>query len=328
MLRVYYSNSNRSWPSTLNAAGDQQVYVNFDNQMTRRCLPAYGCLPLRPYLKARRSHKGSTLTGDIRTHTIASKVVESRDVLVYLPPGYSDHGGYSYPYAILQDGQNVFDAKTAVFGVEWGVDETAETLIVNQKIAPIILVAVYNSPERIVEYTPIPDPQNGGGGAAAYETFLLEELLPFLEATYSLSRRAEERAVIGSSLGGLLALHLGWRHPKQFGLVGAMSPSLWWARRGVITAMAGCPPPDPLPRIWLDGGTHETDTDENGNGVPDLLDDLRTMRAVLLAQGYQLDKNFTYLEVEGGEHNEASWSARVGDVLKAFFPKPDVFRAW
>lgn len=293
--------------------------------MTRRYISSYGCLGLRlrPYLKDQKLCKSSTLTGDIRKHTITSEIVDSREIVVYLPPGYSDSGEFTYPFAILQDGQNIFDAKTAAFGVEWGVDEAAETLIVNQKISPVILVAVYNSPDRMIEYTPIVDPDHGGGGAALYEAFMLKELLPFLEKNYSLSRRAEERAVVGSSLGGLLALHLGWKLSKEFGLVAAMSPSLWWARRGVITAMAGGKAPDPRPKIWLDGGTLETDEDTNNNGIPDLIDDLRTLRAVLLAQGFELGKDLIYKEVAGARHDEKSWSARIGDVLQEFFPKRD-----
>ena len=245
----------------------------------------------------------------------------SREVVVYLPPGYSEKDNFPYPVALLQDGQNIFDTQTAVFGVDWGVEETAERLIVEQEIRPVILVAVYNSPDRVIEYTPFPDPEHGGGGASLYEEFLLEELLPFLETRYHLSKRTEDRAVIGSSLGGLLALHLGWSHPKQFGSVGSLSPSLWWGRRGMITGIAGREAPPLRPQIWIDGGTLESEADDNNNGVPDLIDDLRTMRVVLQSKGYELDKDLHYREVEGQRHDEHAWSLRVGDVLRAFFPK-------
>lgn len=257
----------------------------------------------------------------MQTHEVESDIIGLREVVVYLPPGYSDRDNFAYPMALLQDGQNIFDTQTAAFGVDWGVDKTAERLIAEQQIRPLILVAVYNSPERIIEYTPFTDPEHGGGGANLYEAFLLEELLPFLETRYHLSKRREDRAVIGSSLGGLLALHLGWSHPARFGAVGALSPSLWWSRRGMITAMAGGGTPEPRPVIWIDGGTLETDEDENDNGIPDLLDDLRTMKAVFMSKGYELEKDLYYREVEGQRHDEHAWSLRVGDVLRAFFPK-------
>lgn len=288
--------------------------------MSSRYLPCYGQLPLRPYVDDVRARR-SSLTGDIRRHELFSRYIGRRELLVYLPPGYSDHDSFPFPYALLQDGQNVFDAKTSVFGVEWSVDETAERLIAEQQMAPTVLVAVYNSKARVVEYTPFADPEYGGGGSAAYEGFLVDELLPLLQSRYSLSRRSEERAIIGSSLGGLLALHLGWTRSETFGMVGALSPSLWWGRRGVITAMASGAAPKPRPLIWIDGGTRESLTDSNANGVPDVIDDLRTLRAVLLTKGYELGVDLFYQEVEGQRHDEAAWSARVGDVLRTFFPK-------
>lgn len=286
-----------------------------------RYLRHFGGLALRPYLKTPGRRSSSTRTGNLREHEVESEIIDSRHIVVYLPPGYSDRDPYAYPLILLQDGQNVFDAQTAAFGVEWCLDETAEKLITEQEIRPLIMVGVYNSPRRMVEYTPFRDPEYGGGGAVAYEAFLLHELLPFLERHYHVSKRPTDRAVIGSSLGGLLALHLGWRHPDRFGAVAALSPSLWWGRRGAITAIASGPTPEPRPQIWIDGGTLESEADENENGIPDVLDDLRTLRAVLLAHGYELGKDLTYREVEGQRHEEAAWAARVGDVLKAFFPK-------
>lgn len=257
----------------------------------------------------------------MRQHRIHSKILGWRRIVVYLPPGYSEHDPFNYPLLLLQDGQNVFDAHTAAFGVEWCLDETAEQLITEQQIAPLIMVGVYNSPDRMIEYTPFRDPELGGGGADAYEAFLVHELLPYLARHYHVTRRASERAVMGSSLGGLLALHLGWRHPDLFGGVAALSPSLWWGRRGLITSMASGPPPHPRPLIWLDGGTEESDYDGNDNGIPDVLDDLRTLRAVLLSQGYELGRDLIYREVKGHRHEEAAWAARAGEVLRMLFPK-------
>lgn len=303
--------SGRENPSA--AEGMASLRFNF-SRVKHHARPS---LPLRPYL----SGSGKKILGQLREHEVPSHILGSREVVVYLPPGYSDRDNFPYPVALLQDGQNIFDPRTAVFGVDWGVNETAERLIVDQEIRPVILVAVYNSPDRIIEYTPFADPEHGGGGAAVYEHFLMQELLPFLERQYHLSKRREDRAVIGSSLGGLLALHLGWHHPTQFGAVGSLSPSLWWGRRKMITGLAGGDAPSPLPKIWIDGGTLETEEDDNDNGVPDLIDDLRTMKAVLVSKGYELDKDLFYREFEGQRHDEHSWSLRVGDILRTFFPQ-------
>lgn len=291
--------------------------------MKDRYLPCYGNTSLRPYLKVPKGRPKSALTGDIRRHMVPSRIFGSREILVYLPPGFSEKDSFSYPLGILQDGQNVFDSATAVFGVEWGVDETAERMIIEQQLRPVILVAVYNSENRILEYTPFPDPANGGGGAEIYRTFITDELLPFLEATYPISHRIEDRAVIGSSLGGLVSLFLGLSQPAIFGAIGCLSPSLWWGQKNFITGLAGAPPLAKRPRLWLDCGTMESDDDSNGNGVPDLVDDMRTLRAVLVYQGYRLDDDLFYHEYEGATHDEQAWSLRIGEVLKTFFPKRD-----
>ena len=291
--------------------------------MKNRFIPCYGSFALRPYLNHVHTAECGSLTGNIEHHVVTSELIGERDLVVYLPPGYSEHDNFAYPFALLQDGQNIFDKSTSVFGVEWGADEAAESLIVEQKMEPAILVAIYNSPHRVDEYTPFPDPEHGGGRAKLYREFLIHEVIPFLESRYTVSKRASERAVIGSSLGGLLALYLGWTASETFGLVGAMSPSLWWGKRGLITAIAGSDPPAQKPHIWLDAGTQESLVDENQNGVPDLLDDMRALRAVLRFHGFEKDVNLSYREVEGATHDEKSWSERIGRVFTSFFPKVD-----
>src|SRR5688572_19632782 len=97
-----------------------------------------------------------TLTGDIRRHTRFRSHILGRDrtLLVYLPPGYDPRGVQRYPVLYLQDGQNVFDKATSI-GEEWQVDETAQQLITDGEIRPIIIVAIFHAVEqRADEYTP------------------------------------------------------------------------------------------------------------------------------------------------------------------------------
>src|SRR5438132_13464021 len=99
----------------------------------------------------------TTLTGNIQRHrAFPSKILRNRrDVLVYLPPGYSRFSRRHYPVFYLHDGQNVFDAATSFAGVEWGADETAERLIAAKLIEPLIIVAIANmGNDRIHEYAP------------------------------------------------------------------------------------------------------------------------------------------------------------------------------
>jgi predicted alpha/beta superfamily hydrolase len=122
-----------------------------------------------------------TLTGDIRTHEgFHSQYLEQdRTVIVYLPPDYDPESAVRYPTLYLHDGQNVFDRATS-FGEEWHVDETAQELILTDRIEPAIIIGIYNTGvHRVDEYTPTLVEEKGGGGKAdGYGKMLVEELKP------------------------------------------------------------------------------------------------------------------------------------------------------
>jgi len=145
-----------------------------------------------------------TLTGNFRIHRNfhSTHMVDTRTVMVYLPPGYAYEGDH-YPVLYLHDGQNVFDASTSYGGVEWRVDEAAESLIKEGKIKKLIIAGIYNDRDRDNEYTPSVDPEEGtGGGAENYAKFIIEEVKPFIDSNYRTLPDAENTAIMGSSLGG------------------------------------------------------------------------------------------------------------------------------
>ena len=256
---------------------------------------------------------GHTLTGDVRTHEAfhSRYLSHDRTVIVYLPPGYDAESADRYPVLYLHDGQNVFDRATS-FGEEWQVDESAQRLIMAGEIEPLIIVGIYNTGEhRLDEYTPTPEVGEGRGGHADdYGRMLVEELKPFIDATYQTLPSAGSTAMGGSSLGGLLTMHLGLRYPTAFSRLAVLSPSVWWDDRVILREVGALSAALPL-RIWLDAGTAE--------GV-DTLVNARALRDALVAKGWVLGASLAYLEAEGGEHNEQSWSARVERVLKFLFP--------
>lgn len=254
-----------------------------------------------------------TLTGDVRQHEgFHSRYLDyDRTIVVYLPPGYDQTAVRHYPVLYLHDGQNVFDQATS-FGDEWRVDETAESLITAGRIEPIIAVGVYNAgPHRIDEYTQTARPDKGGGGHADdYGKMLVEELKPFIDSTYKTLPGAANTAMGGSSLGGLLTMHLGLRYPTAFSKLAVLSPSVWWDDRVLLTEVEALTHKLPL-KIWLDSGTNEG---------PNVIEDARLLRDALVGKGWTVGQDLHYLEVEGGEHNEHSWSLRLGNVLEFLFP--------
>ncbi len=259
-----------------------------------------------------------TLTGDIRAHRDfpSAFLGNRRDVLVYLPPGYA-RSRARYPVLYLHDGQNCFDAATSFAGVEWGVDETAERLIAQKLIAPLIVVAVDNAKEnRLHEYTPTRgrvEPAGdralrAKGQARKYGRFLSEELKPFIDARYRTRQEPEFTGLGGSSLGGLVTLSLGLWFPKVFTRLAVMSPSVWWDEC-VIYRMVESVKRNPPLKIWLDTGTAEPGWER-----------ARGLRDRLLAKDWQPGEDFMYCEVAGAGHYEGAWAERIGVVLQFLFP--------
>jgi predicted alpha/beta superfamily hydrolase len=254
-----------------------------------------------------------TLTGNIRTHENfhSAYLDNDRTVLVYLPPSYDPLAADRYPVLYLHDGQNVFDEATS-FGDEWHVDETAQELITSGRIQPIIVVGVYNSGEhRLDEYTPTASAERRSAGHANdYGRMLVEELKPFIDSHYNTFPGVANTAMGGSSLGGLVTMHLGLRYPTVFGKLAVLSPSVWWDNRVILREVEAIPGKR-AQRIWLDAGVREGER---------VIADSRSLRDALVAKGWTLGEDLFYFEAADGEHNERSWAARVGSVLEFLFP--------
>jgi predicted alpha/beta superfamily hydrolase len=260
-----------------------------------------------------------TLTGNIKRHrAFPSKILGNRrDVLVYLPRGYRHFSRRRYPVLYLHDGQNVFDTATSFAGVEWGVDETAERLIRQNLIEPLIIVAVANTgEERVHEYAPTRGvidakakrKKRSRGLARQYAHFLMEELKPYIDRKYRANPEAECTGLGGSSLGGLVTLAIGILYPKVFGRLMVMSPSIWWDDFAIYRLVGSIQQKLPL-KIWLDTGTAEPGWEK-----------ARELRNRLLEKGWKLQKDLQYMEAQGADHSEAAWAARVEPALRFLFP--------
>ena len=260
---------------------------------------------------------GHTLTGDIRRHADFPSVLlgNKRDVLVYLPPGYS-RSRLRYPVLYLHDGQNVFDVATAFAGVEWGADETTQRLIESKEIASLIVVAVNNAREdRIHEYTPTRGryevwgtPGRSKGLASRYGRFLIEELKPFIDKRYRTRREGEYTGLGGSSLGGLVTLTTALRFPGTFTRLAVMSPSVWWDDC-IVYKLVDDLKRKPALKIWLDTGTGEPGWERAG-----------ILRDHLVAKGWVEGQDLVYKAYEGAGHNEGAWAARLDEVLRYLYP--------
>ncbi len=242
-----------------------------------------------------------------------SKILgNKRDVTVYLPAGYDDRDDRRYPVLYMQDGQNLFDPQRSfVPGQHWRLHEAADDAIGERSAAPMIIVGIDNAgPSRIDEYAPTHDPKkNGGGRADDYARFILEELKPQIDAKYRTFDDAANTAIGGSSLGGLLAMHLAAKYPHAFTRAAVISPSVWWHDRQILREVDEFAGPD-RPRIWLDIG---------GREGADALSGAQALRDRLRAKGWN-DEMLAYYEDRRADHSEGAWAARARKVLEFLFP--------
>jgi len=262
------------------------------------------------------------ITGTVRLHEQVDSslsAVPPRNVVVWLPPGYSDpaNADRRYPVLYMHDGQNGFDPSTAFLGREWHADEVADRLVRQGRMPPLIIVGIWNTPERVAEYTPDQDmepdrgdgkPQGLGGRGLAYLAWIVNDLKPMIDAQYRTRTGPSDTAMMGSSLGGIISLAAAEHHAATFGRVAAVSPSLWWNRGGVIDRWRERPPA--IDRLWICMGDRER------RGLDERLRGFET--AIRPAYGPRLHAEV----VPGGTHDEPSWSARLDRVLMFLMVDP------
>jgi predicted alpha/beta superfamily hydrolase len=244
-------------------------------------------------------HEGGRI--EVRPGWRSPRLAQARDIEIYLPPSYDENPNERYPVIYMQDGQNLWSDDDSATGVSWDVAGAMDDGALQATIHEAIVVGIDNTSDRTSEYTPVPDPDEGGGGADAYIAFIADELKPVIDHDYRTFGDRDHTAIVGSSLGALASLYAGISRPDVFGLVGALSPATWWDNEWITGAeqSAGSLPA----RLYLDSG-------DSG----DLNDDV-TLTAhladVLRGRGVDLD----YLVQQGAEHSEVYWRQRLPGAL-------------
>jgi hypothetical protein len=310
-----------AWAEPLSRMGEPAADNTLSGDIRRIDLPAPPSSP------------GATPVG---TDTLSSV----RPAWIYLPPGYDSQSERRYAVLYLLDGQNVFDQATSFAG-EWHADETCEAMLSAAAIEPLIVVGVANGgARRGIEYTPWPSasPSAGiaGGSASLHLQWLATTVIPYIDTHYRTRARGADRALAGSSFGGLFTLYAALERPDLFGRAGVFSPSVGWnpvrlfsfleerARRFETASGSGDSPLTPLrPRIYLDMGGMEPGyfRDQNHNQVADCIDDLRSIAALLEERGgWRRGEELFVVEDATAHHAESYWAQRFPGFLRRLFP--------
>jgi enterochelin esterase-like enzyme len=196
----------------------------------------------------------------------------------------------------MQDGQNLFFPDEAFAGKHWRVPETLGVLDSMGLIRPAIVVGIYPR-DRMTEYT--------WPGYEEYGRFVATELVPWVDEGYRTLRAPTGRAIMGSSLGGVVSFHIAWSFPELFGMVGCMSSAFGF--RDDLVARVANGSRRPL-RIYLDSGWPS-----------DNYEATRGLHATLIQCGYRDGRELAYVAFPDGMHDESSWARRAHIPFQFFF---------
>lgn len=233
------------------------------------------------------------------------KNLNGREIHVYLPGEY-DSSSRKYPVIYVQDGQNLFDPLRAYMGQTWNALNTLNTLIRSKQIRPLIVVAIDNTFDRMSEYTHDFDSVIGhGGGAAEYMNVLKNDIMPLVEKHLRVEKGRASTGLMGSSLGGLVSLYGSVHSHENFGLVAALSPSIWWNNKSIAGVMTSS---EILPlKLYIDSGT-------DGGEKPE---DVRALESLL--KNRFKNGQLQVVIKQGDNHSEKAWAARLPLALIHLF---------
>ncbi|GAA3470821.1 alpha/beta hydrolase [Nonomuraea roseola] len=249
---------------------------------------------------------------------VASRALgNSRDVFVYLPPGYDASAG-PHPVVILHDGQHVFAG--AGLSPSWRLDETLDDLIGRGLLPPLVAVGVSNAgDQRGAEYShevAYPRDPHASPRGELYERFLIEELLPLLRSRYALTDDPGATAVMGSSMGGLVSYHLAFRRPDVFGLAAVLSPFLVFVDPETLAET-------PVFRRFDERGPRRLWLDIGGMEGLIMVRPVRELAGHLVeVAGYAPDDELRYHHDPLAPHHEDAWARRAGSALLHLFGRP------
>lgn len=248
------------------------------------------------------------IDGDFRVHEQVSSehLRHDRNVIVWLPPSYANTTSRRYPVLYMHDGEQIFDPTTSTWGQDWEVDEWCMKLIAERRLQEIIVVGIYSTPDRFIEYNPS---QMG----PAYARFLLEELKPFIDQEYRTLPSGSHTAVAGASMGGGISFYLAWEHPGQFFGAACLSSVFEYGEdRFMLDRVRDTKLPEHQKWYLYCGGGDDLEKRLTG--------DLHAMVKTLNSKGLaSTDPRLLVVEDPNGLHNEATWALHTDHWLLHLF---------
>lgn len=257
----------------------------------------------------------------IRYEHFTSQLVDARNIDVWLPEHYDPSKKYAVLY--MHDGQMLYDSTVTWNKQEWMVDETLSSLMKQHTIQNCIVVGIWNNdkrrhaeyfPQKAIDYIAEDKRKdllkllNNQPLADNYLSFLVKELKPFIDSSFSVYKDREHTFIAGSSMGGLISMYAICEYPDVF--YGAACLSTHWT--GIFSAN------DIIPDALLNYMKKQLPSAKNHRIYFDYgdktLDSLyqpyqQKVDALMRAKKYN-SKNWETKYFPGEEHSERAWQQR------------------
>lgn len=133
---------------------------------------------------------------------------------VYTPPGYEKETSQNYPVLYLQHG---YCENETSWPIQGRANFIMDNLIAEGKAKPFIIVMTYGMTNEI---------EFGGlrnFDIKPFQTVLLDELIPYVDANYRTLANQENRAMAGLSMGGFETKLITMNRPDVFSFYGLFS---------------------------------------------------------------------------------------------------------
>lgn len=232
----------------------------------------------------------------------------NKKIWVWTPADYSPTDAKKYKTIYIMDGQNLFDADHSDSYGGWQVTDAVESLMANGGRGMIIVGIDNGNSKRDSELTPdigdvkpIYQKEFGVRTGKEFSNFVVNKVMPYVQANYNSSTLPEDNAIVGSSSGGLESFYIGMENMDKFGHIGALSPAFALFDENVWNTYLGKYDftSSKMPRLYIYNGNADSVEKE-------LYADTIGMYDRLSNDGYNSDKITLVLE-EKGYHNEGYW---------------------
>lgn len=228
---------------------------------------------------------------------------------------YGEEGKQYTTVVYFHDDQNLWAPGEGFGGSSWQLLELGDTPFFKD----ILFVGIPNGgEERMDEYGPylldeayrskVLEHRKGGKGTLYIED-LVHTILPKIESEFTIS--SPSRALVGSSMGGLISLYAGLQYPEVFPLLGCFSNAFWFSKDPILKKVIETK--DLPERIYMSTGTAEAHGKITDN---DYLNPNEEIFQALYGR-----TNVLFEVVREGIHNESVWSEKVELVLRWLLQK-------